>query len=382
MNWNLVAASTRAEYREVIEDIMTTYPNWEKAMTIKPLELEKTQHKIPEGVTLLQYAPLGDQLYVFTVTNKALKIYTPEVEPEELKKKVLALREQIITGESGTLLTKTLCSLYDMLIAPVEADLVSAKTIAFIPNQILFYLPLHALAKKQSDGRIRYLLEDKEIVYLTGTDVMGAVEPPPTGKSKEGMVAFGNPTGAGLPASEVEVKSIATVFPGADVFCGAGVTKEAINSHKLFDKRIVHFATHGHLNSANPRESYLQLASGGAPGAEKLSVREIWRLPLKRVEIVTLSACRTAVADNEPDGGEITTLAAAFAYAEVQTVVASLWSVGDESTKEFMVAFYTQLAAGASKPAALQSAQLALMKNPRYALPLYWAPFVLMGDWR
>jgi CHAT domain-containing protein len=269
-----------------------------------------------------------------------------------------------------------------MLIAPIEAELASVKTIAFIPNQILYYLPLQALAKKLPDGTVRYLIEDKEIVYLTAADVMRAVQPPDPGKSKSGMVAFGNPTGANLPASEVEVKSIASVFPGTDVFSGAGVTKEAINSQQLFDKRIVHFATHGILNSTRPRDSYLQLASGGEPGAEKLSVREIWRLPMKKVEIVTLSACETALGDKEPDGGEITTLAEAFATAKVRTVVASLWSVGDESTKEFMMEFYKELAAGASKTAALQRAEVALMKNPKYSRPLYWAPFVLMGDWR
>jgi CHAT domain-containing protein len=381
-NLKLIAASTQAEYREVIEDITTANPDWEKSMTMKPLQLVETQDHIPDGVTFLQYAPLADQLYIFVVTNETVKIYTPEAKPDELKKKILAVRKQITSGESGPPLTKNLCLLYDMLIAPIEAELAQVKTIAFIPNQILYYLPLQALAKKQPDGTIRYLIEDKEIVYLTAADVMRAVQPPDPGKAKEGMVAFGNPTGADLPAAEVEVKSIAGVFPGTDVFSGAGVTKEAINSQKLFDKRIVHFATHGILNSARPRDSYLQLASGGAPGAEKLSVREIWRLPMKRVEIVTLSACETALGDKEPDGGEITTLAEAFATAKVRTVVASLWSVGDESTKEFMVAFYKQLAAGASKTAALQSAQLALMKNPKFSRPLYWAPFVLMGDWR
>ncbi|MDP9100047.1 MAG: CHAT domain-containing protein [Verrucomicrobiota bacterium] len=381
----LVAASNQAEYREVIEDITTANPDWEKSMTMKPLQLAETQEHIPDGVTFLQYAPLAEQLYIFVVTNKTVKIYMPQVNPEELKKKVLTVREQIISGESGAPggpLTKNLCSLYDMLILPIEPELASVKTIAFIPNQILYYLPLQALAKKQADGKVRYLIEDKEIVYLTAADVMRAVQPPDPGKSKQGMVAFGNPTGANLPASEVEVKSIATVFPGTEVFSGAGVTKEAINSQQLFDKRIVHFATHGRLDSTRPRDSYLQLAAGGVPGAEKLSVREIWHLPMKKVEIVTLSACKTAVADKEPDGGEITTLAEAFATAKVRTVVASLWSVGDESTKEFMVAFYKQLAGGATKTAALQSAQLELMKNPKFSRPLYWAPFVLMGDWR
>ena len=381
-NLKLVAASTQAEYREVIEDITTANPDWEKSMTMKPLQLVETQDHIPDGVTFLQYAPLADQLYIFVVTNKTVKIYTPEVKPEDLKKKVLAVRKQITSGESGAPLTKNLCSLYDMLIAPIEGELASVKTIAFIPNQILYYLPLQALAKKLPDGKIRYLIEDKEIVYLTAADVMRAVQPPDPGKSKNGMVAFGNPTGADLPAAEAEVKSIATVFPDTEVFSGAGVTKEAIKNQQLFDKRIVHFATHGKLDSAKPRDSYLQLASGGEPGTDKLSVREIWRLPMKKVEIVTLSACETALGDKEPDGGEITTLAEAFATAKVRTVLASLWSVGDESTKEFMVAFYKELAAGASKTAALQRAEIALMKNPKFARPLYWAPFVLMGDWR
>jgi CHAT domain-containing protein len=100
------------------------------------------------------------------------------------------------------------------------------------------------------------------------------------------------------------------------------------------------------------------------------------------VDLVTLSACETAIGNKEPDGTEVTTLAHAFSSAGANTVLASLWSVGDESTKEFMVEFYRQLAAGVSKAEALQSAEVKLLKNPKFARPLYWAPFVLMGDWR
>jgi CHAT domain-containing protein len=63
-------------------------------------------------------------------------------------------------------------------------------------------------------------------------------------------------------------------------------------------------------------------------------------------------------------------------------VIASLWSVGDESTKVFMVQFYKRLAAGQSKAASLQSAEITSMKTSQFSHPLYWAPFVLMGDWR
>ena len=70
---------------------------------------------------------------------------------------------------------------------------------------------MQALAKKQADGSARYFIEDKQVVYLTAADVMKVVQPPDEDKSRDGMVAFGNPTGANLPASS-EVKAIAQVF--------------------------------------------------------------------------------------------------------------------------------------------------------------------------
>ena len=119
---------------------------------------------------LIQYAPLGDQLYVFLVSKENIKIVIAPGKPEELWKKIKTLRKQIISGESGGPLTRNLTSLYDLLIAPIESELEPIKVLAFIPNQLLFYLPMQALAKKQADGSTRYLIEDKQIVYLTAAD--------------------------------------------------------------------------------------------------------------------------------------------------------------------------------------------------------------------
>src|ERR1700682_4414653 len=211
---------------------------------------------------------------------------------------------------------------------------------------------------------------------------MRVVQPLDEEKSRDGMVAFGNPTGANLPAAEIEVKAIAQVFPSTEVLSGGEVTKVALNAEQRLNKRIVHFATHGILNATTPSESYIQLAASTNASQEHLTVGEVWDLPFKKVTLVTLSACESALGDKEPDGGEITTLAEAFSSAGATTVLASLWSVGDESTKELMVEFYRQLAAGVSKAEALRSAEIKLLKNPKYSRPLYWAPFVLMGDWR
>src|SRR5205085_7519732 len=223
---------------------------------------------IPPGVMLIQYAPLGEQLYVFLVSKENVKIVISPAKPEELWKKIKVLRKQIISGESGAPLTKNLFSLYDALIAPIETDLEPMKVAAFIPNQLLFYLPMQALAKKMPDGSTRYFVEDKQIVYLTAADVMKVVQLPDEEKSRDGMVAFGNPTGANLPAAESEVKAIAKVFPSTEVLSGNEVTKAALNTEQRLDKRIVHFATHGILNAAKPSESYIQLASSSNPNQE------------------------------------------------------------------------------------------------------------------
>ena len=377
-----VVATTQGEFRRVFEQIKRANPNYDKVLTLNPTELKAAQGGIPAGVMLVQYAPVGEQLYVFLVDKENVKVVIAPIKPEELWKKIKTVRKQITSGESGAPLTKNLTALYDALLAPIEAELASIKLVAVIPNQLLFYLPMHALAKKQPDGSIRYFIEEKQIIYVTAADVMKAVQPPDEGKSREGMVAFGNPTGANLPAAESEVKAIAEVFPSTEVLSGPEVTKVALNTAQRLNKKIVHFATHGILNASKPDESYIQLAAG--PGAEQqhLTVGEVWDLPFRKVTLVTLSACESALGDKEPDGGEITTLAEAFASAGASTVLASLWSVGDESTKELMVEFYRQLAAGQSKAEALQSAEVKLLKHPKYSRPLYWAPFVLMGDWR
>src|SRR5205085_2573022 len=129
--------------------------------------LQKAQKRIPPEVMLIQYAPLGEELYVFLVTKTGMKILIAPGKPADLFKKILSVRRQITTGETGAPLTKNLAGLYDTLIAPIEADIAPIKVLAFIPNGLLYYLPMQALAKKSASGEVRYLIEDKQIVYLT-----------------------------------------------------------------------------------------------------------------------------------------------------------------------------------------------------------------------
>jgi CHAT domain-containing protein len=71
-------------------------------------------------------------------------------------------------------------------------------------------------------------------------------------------------------------------------------------------------------------------------------------------------------------------------YAGAPTVGVSLWSVADKSTADLMTDFYKRLLAkqAPAPSAAMRAAQVAMIEGKKYSAPFYWAPFVLVGDWR
>src|SRR6185295_527897 len=233
------------------------------------------------------------------------------------------------------------------------------------------------------DGSLGFLIEQKRFAYLASADLLNAVASVTTVDNSEGstrpMLALGNPDGS-LPAATEEVNTLGRIFVRASIVTGKDATVARV-AQTTSGTSYVHFATHGIINSLDPKESYLLLA--GDPG--RLSVKDIvednYKLSFTGTRLVTLSACDTNIGGYDPSA-VYSSLSRAFTKAGAPTVIASLWSVNDESTKETMTAFYTEMAAGQSKAESLRRAQLAVMHNPRFAHPYYWAPFVMLGDWR
>ncbi|HRT88963.1 MAG TPA: CHAT domain-containing protein, partial [Bacteroidales bacterium] len=137
---------------------------------------------------------------------------------------------------------------------------------------------------------------------------------------------------------------------------------------------IIHFATHGTYNYRQPLYSCLLFPPGDEDDG-RLNVWEVLEMKLN-ARLVTLSACETGLG-NLTGGDEITGLSRAFLFAGSSAVVVSLWSVADYQTSMLMSDFYRNLK---SMPAceALTLAQRETMKA--YPQPLYWAPFVLIGN--
>jgi CHAT domain-containing protein/tetratricopeptide (TPR) repeat protein len=155
-------------------------------------------------------------------------------------------------------------------------------------------------------------------------------------------------------------------------------------SDELSQYRIVHFATHGLLNSQQPKLSGLVLSlvdERGQPQDGFLQLHEIFNLRLP-AELVVLSACQTGLG-KEIRGEGLVGLTRGFMYAGAARVAASLWKVDDAATAELMKRFYRRMLQDGERPAAaLRAAQVEMWKSPQWKLPYYWGAFVLQGEWK
>jgi len=217
---------------------------------------------------------------------------------------------------------------------------------------------------------------------------------------------------AALPGTQREADALKKDFPGATILTGINA-QESIAKSEGGKYRYLHFATHGFFNDASPMLSSIVLAqprpqtsTGSAAITDAshqidnrksiienqedgfLTAREIFDMDLS-AEMVVLSACNTARGVQRSGDGVIGLTWALF-VAGCPTQVVSQWSVDDASTATLMERFYANLTQKKmSKGAALRNASLSLfqnrkskIENRKFTHPYYWAPFVLMGDWR
>ncbi len=332
--------------------------------------------------------------------------------------------------------------LYKLLVAPAARQLQGRKRLVICPDGPLWGTPFQALmmpgkAPGQPDNKPQFLIKGYEVSYAysaTGAQAALAVGRKSRRKPGGTLLAFANPNFIGwgqgrdsavsggaasngaataqrplilklrslgassimrgdgsiqpLPGTQLEADAIKGSFPDAAVFTG-DKAQEAVAKQQVGNYRFLHFATHGVLSEESPLESGIVLATAplaptaqGAPEQEDglLQARELFDLNLN-AEMVVLSACDSGRGQKQSGEG-VVGLSWALFVAGAPTQVLSQWAVEDASTAQLMKSFYANLKAGRAKGASLRGASLSLMKDGEHAHPFYWAPFVLIGDWR
>jgi CHAT domain-containing protein/tetratricopeptide (TPR) repeat protein len=189
-----------------------------------------------------------------------------------------------------------------------------------------------------------------------------------------------------LPGTRREAAAITALIPVAErkQALDFDASRAAATSDELGQYRVIHFATHGLLNSQHPELSGIVLSlvdAHGKPQDGFLRLHEIYNLRLP-AELVVLSACQTGLGQ-EIKGEGLVGLTRGFMYAGAARVMASLWKVDDRATAELMKHFYQGMVKDGLRPAAaLRAAQVQIWKQQRWQEPYYWAAFVLQGEWK
>lgn len=400
----------RLEYEMFQTELYSAYPKLKAQRGYIPEStLEQTGSLIPnENLAVLEYLTTDKGTYLFALTKSAakspvqLEVYTLPLTSEELDKRVSKFHTQLSTRQIST--ENSYRELYDLLIKPAEKQLAGKKTLCILPDGALWRLPFQALRREE-----KYFVEEHAIFYAPSLGVLremmqGTRTSSSERKAERTLLAFANPKFGGetvqkvsafergkklapLPEAEGEVRTAANLFGirRSKVYIGIDALEErAKKESNGYD--VLHFATHGLLDDRNPMYSYLVLAQSGS-GEEDglLEAREIMNLNL-RARLVILSACETGLGRFSAGEGLIG-MTWAFFIAGAPATLASLWSVESTSTSQLMVEFHQQLASSEpklagvpAKAAALQKAQLKLLKSERFDHPFYWSGFSLFGD--
>ncbi len=392
---------TEKEYMSFINTTIQNYPDLMNyfSSSVNPKEFRAAKRNIPDDMATLLYLIGADKLYIFVATKDSVYARVVDVDIQELENDIhdmhaLLTRPSFISSDTIELrgaatlafsddvpdnedVFKMLSEkLYNLLVGPVIDEVSDKEKLVIIPNGMLYYLPYQVLGYSDENGHLNYMIEDYEILYTNKLRFGFAVS-----ETKQfNIVALGNADNS-LPFAETEVNEIKNIFPDAKVYVREEATRDKVINIPE-DYNILHLATHGVLDYNNFENSYLVLAANpDANDDGRLKIEDIYQIQnLDLYNIVTLSACETAVNFEMIEGWPVTT-ASAFLDLGVVTVIASLWSVDDEATNILMKKFYENLKS-LDKLSALNQAQLELVNNPKYSHPFYWAPFLFIGDWR
>jgi CHAT domain-containing protein len=392
----------------VLDKIQSLNAELASLLTTRPLKPEEVQALLDADTALLDYYIGRQGVLVFVVTREKVIARPLLDKPERLFQLIRTFRTDAVEEvyKNGLLLPgydKTLAELYRILMRPVEGELSGKHHLVIVPHGILHYVPFHALIF--DDGR--YLIESFTLSYLPSASVLSYVRANNKG-NREALFAVGNPATdlSSLPKAEAEAREVSALFERKLLLTGREATKPSVERYAgQYD--IVLLSTHGEMLESSPLKSNLRFTPSPSDDG-RLTVSEIFDLDIK-ANLVTLSACDTALVRGEwqtfPQGDDLIGLSRAFIHAGTPSILASLWKVSDDSTVELMADFYRNLRS-MSKAEALRQAQLRLLGSSarsagvqkpgrlspskpnrdtmpaEWAHPFYWAPFILVGDWK
>ncbi|MEN3331704.1 MAG: hypothetical protein V7641_1069 [Blastocatellia bacterium] len=390
--------SEQARARTLLDDLSATAsgaaanPSSQGAAPLAPrsvaaLTLDKIRAALPDDLTLISYSVTSSGTLIFLVTRNDFVAVESDASTEQLDRLVqdyvAALKERAPVEK----LAEPSRQLYQLLIAPVEAKLGTAKRLCIAPDKALHWLPFAALL----DAAGNYLAQSYVLTSVPSASTLIYCLEQARRKNAiadEKLLAVGNPLFSSdhfpnlptLPDAEREARESAAFYVHPAVLTGPDATK-AQTLAELSNCDIAHFSTHCLVKEKTPWLAALVLAQAGEdPDDGLLRLNEFNKIGLLRARLVILSACQSALGQYYRGEG-IVSLVRPFLARSVPSVVASLWPVDSQATATLMINFHkARRQNGRPAADALRAAQMQMIQSASFNHPYYWAPFVVVGS--
>jgi len=391
-------AVARTAFESFLKDMRTDFAAKGAARTVELAEastqalqsLRALLQGLGSDTVLLQLYLTDDRVHFLLTTPGVQLARSVPVSAAELSRQIGQFRRLLRDPRSDPLPAAQ--ALYRLLIAPVAQDLeqAGARTVMLSLDGALRYLPFAAL----HDGQ-RYLMQRWNMPLYTSVArerLRDAVAP----SWRAAGLGVTRQIGSfdALPGVKAEMSRIiqqprnAAATPGVTpgVMPGEVHLDEQFTARRLVEVSrggfgVLHLASHFRFSPGTEANSFLLLGDG-----QQLTLGEMRQKNLRfdQTDLLTLSACETGLGGGRDERGqEIEGFGVLAQQQGAKAVLATLWAVADQSTALLMADTYRlRQAQGLTKIEALRQAQLALQRQTPYAHPFYWAPFILMGNWK
>jgi CHAT domain-containing protein len=333
---------------------------------------------------------------ILTLPNGRSRLETIDIKKQEIENKINEFRNNLESSRhrDDEYNTKYAREFYNWLVKPFieEIQKSNIKTLVFIQDGILRSIPMAAL----HDGE-KFLIQNYAVATIPSinlTDIR------PLQKKKLRILALGLSKESKVNAKifdslkgvSEEINQILETIPGQKLidedFTISGLQKE-LNEESY---PIIHIATHGSFGTQQEDTFIITGEKNPQTGENKIlnfndldkKIRQNTR-NRRILELLTLTACKTAVGDERSTLG----LAGVAVQAGAKSTIASLWAIDDISTAQIAVDFYSYLSKNPNmtKAEALQAAQVELIEGKEiegrtFTHPAYWSPLILVGNWQ
>lgn len=409
--------------------LVKEYPSYADLRYPRPVSVHNLQQNImDQDEAILEFMVTRSRTYLFAIDKHRFHAYSVEYATKDLERDIDALTRPLYRADTQASWDPSIAyRLYARIIKPVEYFLAGKKAVMIIPHGPLCSLPFELLVDSQAHATKRfwsaterpsYLLEKYAFCYAPSASVLSHIRTRKPGKRPGwNLAAFGdavysdpekkkefNPgadkmmamfsSGAKgvrgselkpLPGARKEISEIVKIVGGStQTYLGPQATETLFKKADLSRYNYIHLATHGVILSGagkfQNQPAIIFSLYGDQENDGFLQSGEVYGLKLNS-DLVVISSCLSP--DKAPFGesGAMSGLARAFLFAGTDSVILSMWQVNDESTAKLFIEMYRNLKEG-SKSDALRQAKLALLGNPGTSHPYYWAPFILMGNWK